>query len=31
VVNIFDLDESYHRTASGQEDGYLPAFETAVG
>jgi lysophospholipase L1-like esterase len=25
-VNIFDLDSSYHPTASGQSLGYLPAF-----
>jgi lysophospholipase L1-like esterase len=30
-VNILDIDESYHPTASGQEDAYLPAFETAAG
>jgi hypothetical protein len=30
-VNIFDIDESYHPTASGQADAYLPAFTTAAG
>jgi lysophospholipase L1-like esterase len=30
-VNIFDIDASYHPTASGQADAYLPAFETAAG
>lgn len=25
-VNILDIDESYHPTATGQQDGYLPAF-----
>lgn len=30
-VNFFDIDESYHPTASGQSQGYLPVFSTAVG
>jgi lysophospholipase L1-like esterase len=29
-VNIFDVSESYHPTAAGQADGYLPAFTAAV-
>ena len=29
-VNILDVSESYHPTATGQADGYLPAFTTAV-
>jgi lysophospholipase L1-like esterase len=29
-VNIFDISESYHPTAAGQADGYLPAFAAAV-
>ncbi len=30
-VNILDIDESYHPTASGQSNAYLPAFTTAAG
>jgi lysophospholipase L1-like esterase len=30
-VNIFDLDESYHPTASGQSGGYLPVFSALAG
>jgi lysophospholipase L1-like esterase len=29
-VNFLDLSESYHPTAAGQADGYLPAFTAAV-
>jgi lysophospholipase L1-like esterase len=29
-VNIFDIDESYHPTASGQSGGYLPVFSEAA-
>ena len=29
-VNILDIDESYHPTASGQEDAYFPAFKAGV-
>ena len=29
-VNFLDIDESYHPTATGQADGYLPAFVAAV-
>ena len=29
-VNVLDIDESYHPTAAGQADGYLPAFTAAV-
>jgi lysophospholipase L1-like esterase len=29
-LNILDIDESYHPTASGQADGYLPVFEAAA-
>lgn len=30
-VNFLDLDESYHPTAAGQADGYLPVFSAAAG
>jgi lysophospholipase L1-like esterase len=30
-VNWLDLEESYHPTASGQADAYLPAFTSAAG
>ena len=30
-VNIFDLESSYHPNASGQANGYLPAFTSAAG
>jgi lysophospholipase L1-like esterase len=30
-VNILDVGESYHPTASGQADGYYPAFSSAAG
>jgi len=30
-VNILDIDESYHPTAAGQADAYLPAFTSAAG
>lgn len=30
-VNLSDLTESYHPTASGQSGGYLPAFTAAAG
>ena len=30
-VNVLDIDESYHPTAAGQADGYLPAFTAAAG
>jgi lysophospholipase L1-like esterase len=30
-VNISDITESYHPTASGQSGGYLPAFTSAAG
>ncbi len=29
-VDLLDLDESYHPTAEGQTDGYLPAFSSAA-
>jgi lysophospholipase L1-like esterase len=29
-VNFLDIDESYHPTASGQEDAYYPAFSKAA-
>ena len=29
-VNFLDIDESYHPTASGQEDAYYPAFQAGV-
>ena len=29
-VNFLDIDESYHPTASGQEDAYYPALEAGV-
>ena len=29
-VNFLDIDESYHPTASGQADGYLPVFTAAA-
>jgi lysophospholipase L1-like esterase len=29
-VNIFDIEESYHPTASGQSGGYLPVFTAAA-
>jgi lysophospholipase L1-like esterase len=29
-VNFLDISESYHPTAAGQADGYLPAFTAAV-
>ncbi|HET7018999.1 MAG TPA: SGNH/GDSL hydrolase family protein [Streptosporangiaceae bacterium] len=29
-VNIFDLESSYHPNASGQANGYLPAFSSAA-
>jgi hypothetical protein len=29
-VDIFSLGQSYHPTASGQEDGYLPVFTAAA-
>lgn len=29
-VDIFDIDSSYHPTATGQEDGYLPVFTAAA-
>jgi hypothetical protein len=29
-VNILDIDESYHPTASGQEDAYYPALKAGV-
>jgi GDSL-like Lipase/Acylhydrolase family len=29
-LNFLDIDESYHPTASGQADGYYPAFEAGV-
>jgi lysophospholipase L1-like esterase len=29
-VNILDVSESYHPTAAGQADGYLPAFTAAA-
>jgi lysophospholipase L1-like esterase len=31
AVNILDISESYHPTAAGQADGYLPAFTAAAG
>lgn len=30
-TNFLDIDESYHPTAAGQQDGYLPALNGAVG
>jgi lysophospholipase L1-like esterase len=30
-VNIFDISESYHPTAAGQGQGYLPAFSSVAG
>ena len=30
AVNFLDLSESYHPTAAGQADGYLPAFAAAA-
>ncbi len=30
-TNFLDLDESYHPTAAGQADAYLPAFTSAAG
>ncbi|HEX4062096.1 MAG TPA: SGNH/GDSL hydrolase family protein [Streptosporangiaceae bacterium] len=30
-VNFLDIDESYHPTATGQADGYLPVFSDAAG
>lgn len=30
-VNIFDLSESYHPTAGGQADGYLPVLSASAG
>jgi lysophospholipase L1-like esterase len=30
-VNIFDVEESYHPTATGQSQGYYPVFAAAVG
>jgi lysophospholipase L1-like esterase len=29
-VDIFSIGESYHPTATGQQDGYLPTFSTAA-
>jgi lysophospholipase L1-like esterase len=29
-VNFLDIDESYHPTATGQADGYLPVFSAAA-
>jgi lysophospholipase L1-like esterase len=29
-VDLFDIDSSYHPTATGQQDGYLPAFTAAA-
>jgi lysophospholipase L1-like esterase len=29
-VDIFDIDSSYHPTATGQQDGYLPVFTAAA-
>jgi lysophospholipase L1-like esterase len=31
AVNILDISESYHPTAAGQADGYLPVFTGAAG
>jgi lysophospholipase L1-like esterase len=31
AVNILDVSESYHPTATGQADGYLPVFTAAAG
>jgi lysophospholipase L1-like esterase len=31
AVNILDISESYHPTATGQADGYLPVFTAAAG
>jgi lysophospholipase L1-like esterase len=31
AVNILDISESYHPTAAGQADGYLPVFTAAAG
>lgn len=30
AVNVTDIDESYHPTATGQSSGYLPAFSSAA-
>ena len=30
-VNVLDIDESYHPTAAGQANGYLPVFTAAAG
>ena len=30
-TNLLDLDESYHPTATGQQDGYLVALDDAIG
>ena len=30
-VNVLDISESYHPTAAGQADGYLPVFTAAAG
>jgi lysophospholipase L1-like esterase len=30
-VDIFAISSSYHPTATGQQDGYLPAFDRAAG
>jgi lysophospholipase L1-like esterase len=30
-LNVTDIDESYHPTASGQSGGYLPVFTAAAG
>ena len=30
-VALTDIDESYHPTAEGQADGYLPVFSSAAG
>ena len=30
-TNLLDIDESYHPTAAGQQDGYLPALNAAIG
>jgi hypothetical protein len=31
AVNILDISESYHPTATGQSSGYLPVFTAAAG
>jgi lysophospholipase L1-like esterase len=31
ALNILNIDESYHPTAAGQQDGYLPVFTNAAG